>query len=57
MLILEQKKIIKEIKNSLTDDLRKESWRGNKNKLAGHCYVASEAAFHLSVLAQEDPPL
>lgn len=31
----------------LTDDLRRAPWRGNSNCLAGHCYVASEALWHL----------
>jgi hypothetical protein len=32
----------------LTDDLRLNMWKGMVNKLAGHCYVASEAFFHLA---------
>ena len=35
------------IAESLTDDLRRLPWRGSPNPLAGHCYVASEAAWHL----------
>lgn len=35
------------IVESLTDDLRRPPWRGSPNPLAGHCYVASEAAWHL----------
>lgn len=31
----------------LTDDLRRPPWRGHPNPLAGHCYVASEALYHL----------
>lgn len=31
----------------LTDDLRREPWKGHTNVYAGHCYVASEALFHL----------
>lgn len=31
----------------LTDDLRRPPWRGSENHLAGHCYVASEVAYHL----------
>lgn len=31
----------------LTDDLRKPAYRGHPNPLAGHCYVASEALYHL----------
>jgi len=30
----------------LTDALRSKRYRGNPNRLAGHCYVASEAAYH-----------
>ena len=33
--------------SNLTDDLRKKPWKGHPNPLAGHCYVASEAIFHL----------
>jgi hypothetical protein len=32
--------------NNLSDDLRLPKYRG-KSKLAGHCYVASEALWHL----------
>ncbi len=32
---------------ALSDDLRRAPWRGSPNRLAGHCYVASEAAWHL----------
>lgn len=31
----------------LTDDLRRQPYTGSSNPLAGHCYVASEAVFHL----------
>lgn len=34
------------LRDALTDDLRREQYRGNKNPLAGHCYVASEALYH-----------
>jgi len=30
------------------DDLRRKEYRGNPNFYAGHCYVASEALFHLA---------
>ena len=30
------------------DDLRLKEYRGNPNFYAGHCYVASEALFHLA---------
>jgi hypothetical protein len=40
------------VRMSLTSDLLKEPWRsrvekGACNKMTGHCYVASEAAYHL----------
>jgi len=31
----------------LSDDLRRPPWKGDPNPLAGHCYVASEALYHL----------
>ena len=34
------------IVHALTDDLRRAPWKGSANPLAGHCYVASEAAWH-----------
>lgn len=38
------------VKNALvvSDDLRRKEYRGNPNLYAGHCYVASEAIFHLA---------
>lgn len=33
--------------SQLTDDLRKAPYRGDPNPLTGHCYVASEALYHL----------
>ena len=44
---VEPNKIAVLITESLTDDLRRPPWRGSPNPLAGHCYVASEAAWHL----------
>jgi ADP-ribose pyrophosphatase YjhB (NUDIX family) len=35
------------VRSALTDDLRKPRYRGNPNPVAGHCYVASEALYHL----------
>lgn len=32
---------------SLSDDLRKPKYKGSTNPLTGHCYVASEAVWHL----------
>jgi len=40
--------LIEKIKNNLTDDLRKPKFRNNPNPLWGHCYVASEAFYHLT---------
>ena len=31
----------------LCDGLRRTPWKGNANRYAGHCYVASEALHHL----------
>ena len=36
------------VQKVLTDDLRREPWKGSDSPLAGHCYVASEALYHLS---------
>lgn len=35
------------IRENLTDDLRRKPWKGSSDPLAGHCYVASEALYHL----------
>jgi hypothetical protein len=35
------------IRLSLTDELRRPQYRGDPNPVRGHCYVASEAAYHL----------
>lgn len=44
-----QNKLIKDIKSNLTQDLLKPKYRNSsKNYLWGHCYVASEAFYHLS---------
>ncbi len=40
--------IEKRIAACLSDDLRKAPYKGDKNPLRGHCYVASEAYYHLS---------
>ena len=39
--------IIRTIQYNLTDDLRKKEYRGHPNKFWGHCYIASEALYHL----------
>lgn len=38
--------LVRDVQEALTDDLRKPEYRG-EHKLAGHCYVASEALWHL----------
>ena len=47
MNLTEIKEISKKIVANLSDDLRKAKYRKNKNSLAGHCYVATEALYHL----------
>lgn len=44
---MKKKTIISRITGALDDSLRRKPWAGSSNKLAGHCYVASEAAYHL----------
>lgn len=39
--------VSRHVADALSDDLRKPKYRGNPNAYAGHCYVASEALFHL----------
>lgn len=41
--------LIEEVRDILStrDDLRKSKYRGLENPYAGHCYVASEALYHL----------
>lgn len=36
-----------DIVHCLTDDLRRAPYKGHRNTLRGHCYVASEALYHL----------
>lgn len=45
--------IVNSIKNTLvnSDDLRRKEYRGNSNVYVGHCYVASEAIYHLAKAA------
>lgn len=40
--------MINAVKRALSDELRRPPWRGSPNRLAGHCYVACEALFHLT---------
>lgn len=35
------------IRQCLSDDLRKPRYRDSPSRMAGHCYVASEAALHV----------
>jgi hypothetical protein len=39
--------VVLEVVAALDDGLRRAPWKGNGNPLVGHCYVASEALFHL----------
>jgi hypothetical protein len=39
--------LIAAVVGALSDDLRLLRYRGDPNRLAGHCYVASEALYHL----------
>jgi len=47
------------VRRSLTDDLRKPFWQrfGANNPMAGHCYVASEALYHLLEGSHEVKPM
>lgn len=40
-------RIVEKVKSHLSDDLRQPQYRGKENCLAGHCYVASEAVYHM----------
>lgn len=42
-----QDMMVDSVRGALTDDLRKPQYRGSANCMAGHCYVASEALYHL----------
>jgi 8-oxo-dGTP pyrophosphatase MutT (NUDIX family) len=46
-LPLNIKQKVKQVQAVLTDDLRGPRYKGNPNSLAGHCYVASEALYHM----------
>lgn len=39
--------LMKRLIDNLSDDLRKKPYKGSKNKLKGHSYIASEALNHL----------
>lgn len=40
--------IAREVSAVLSDDLRLSKYRGDANRFKGHCYVASEALYHLA---------
>jgi GNAT superfamily N-acetyltransferase len=42
-----QDMMVDSVRGALSDELRKPEYRGAANCLAGHCYVASEALYHL----------
>jgi ribosomal protein S18 acetylase RimI-like enzyme len=44
---LSKEQIVQKVREALTDDLRRAPWKGNTNCYAGHCYVASEALYHM----------
>lgn len=35
------------VQGALDDSLRRAPWKGSSNPMAGHCYVASEALYHM----------
>ena len=39
--------LVDKVVSQLTDDLRRPPYKGSSNPLTGHCYVASEALYHL----------
>ena len=39
--------LLRRLRGALTDDLRRPRWRGHAHPMAGHCYVASEALYHM----------
>jgi hypothetical protein len=39
--------LVRDVRACLTDDLRQKKYQGSPNPVAGHCYVASEALFHI----------
>jgi len=44
---LDVTEIVAAVRASLSDDLRRREYRGDPNPVRGHCYVASEAIYHL----------
>ena len=47
---MQLKDIVTRVRGALadSDDLRRSEYRGNPNIYVGHCYVASEAIYHLA---------
>jgi hypothetical protein len=39
--------LVEKLRSVLTPDLLKPMWRDRQHPMAGHCYVASEAIYHL----------
>lgn len=39
--------MVEAVRGALSDDLRKKPYQGAANCMAGHCYVASEALYHI----------
>ena len=40
-------RLMQAVRGGLSDELRRAPWQGQPNCMAGHCYVATEALFHL----------
>jgi len=40
-------RLVERARACVSDELRKAPWRGSSNRMAGHCYVVSEALYHL----------
>lgn len=45
---IDVKELVRLVQESLDDSLRRAPWKGSENAMAGHCYVACEALFHLT---------
>src|SRR5689334_21414353 len=43
----EEERLVASIREALSPDLLKPNWQGSAHPMAGHCYVASEALYHL----------
>ena len=41
-------KLAEEVRRALSDEMRKPKYQGSPNPYRGHCYVASEAFYHLA---------